>query len=49
MIIDAEDAREAAEFRAKELEPAAQPWTTMTACYDDMSVCLLYTSPSPRD
>lgn len=38
MIIDAEDAREAAEFRAKELEPAAQPWTTMAACYDDMSV-----------
>ncbi|EFT75820.1 phage antirepressor KilAC domain-containing protein [Cutibacterium acnes] len=38
MIIDAEDAREAAEFRAKELEPAAQPWTTMAAYYDDMSV-----------
>ncbi|MDU7718819.1 MAG: phage antirepressor KilAC domain-containing protein [Cutibacterium avidum] len=38
MIIDAEDAREAAELRAKELEPAARAWTTMAACHGDMSV-----------
>ena len=38
MIIDAEDAREAAEMRAKELEPAAKAWTAMAACHGDMSV-----------
>lgn len=38
MIIDAEDAREAAELRAKELEPAAKAWTTMASCHGDMSV-----------
>ncbi|WP_249361188.1 phage antirepressor KilAC domain-containing protein [Cutibacterium avidum] len=38
MIIDAEDAREVAEMRARELEPAARAWTTMAACHGDMSV-----------
>ncbi|MEH1498424.1 phage antirepressor KilAC domain-containing protein [Cutibacterium avidum] len=38
MIIDAEDAREAAEMRVKELEPAAKAWATMAACDGDMSV-----------
>lgn len=38
MVIDAEDAREVAEMRARELEPAARAWTTMAACHGDMSV-----------
>lgn len=38
MVIDAEDAREAAELRAKELAPAARAWTTLAACHGDMSV-----------
>lgn len=38
MVIDAEDAREAAELRAKELAPAARAWTTLAACDGDMSV-----------
>jgi len=38
MVVEAEDARELAEQRARELEPAARAWSTMVACSGDYAV-----------
>ncbi|MGN8689446.1 phage antirepressor [Lactobacillus amylovorus] len=38
MVVEAEDARELAEQRARELAPAARAWSTMVACAGDYAV-----------